>query len=125
MEIWKKIEGYEGLYEISNYGRVKSLERITKWGVANILTKDTILEPKASPYCRVGLCKDNIQKLKSVHRLVAIAFIPNPNNYPVVMHLDDDPQNNHVSNLQWGTRAMNSLDMANKGRARNQYTSIT
>jgi hypothetical protein len=125
MEIWKEIEGYEGLYEVSNYGRVKSLERIAKWGVANKVIKDTILEPKANPYCRVGLRKDNTQKAKSVHRLVATAFIPNPNNYPLVMHIDDNPQNNHVSNLQWGTKAMNSFDMAIKGRARNQYTSIT
>ena len=125
MEIWKDIEGYKGLYQVSNYGRVKSLEKIVKWGVANKLIPDTILKPLANPYCRVGLRKDNKQILKSVHRLVATAFIPNPNNLPVVMHIDDNPQNNHISNLKWGTKAMNSKDMANKGRARNQYTSNT
>jgi hypothetical protein len=124
MEKWKDIEGYIGLYQISNLGRVKSLEKVVKWGVANKLIADTILQPLANPYCRVGLRKNGKQLLKSVHRLVAEAFIPNPKKYPLVMHIDDNPQNNHISNLQWGTHNMNSKDMKLKGRARNQYTSI-
>lgn len=96
-EIWKNIDGYEGLYQISNLGRVKSLgneknrkERILK------LTKN-----KKTGYLQVGLHKEGKAKRINVHRLVASAFIENPNNLPFINHIDEDKTNNSVSNLEW------------------------
>ena len=102
MEEWKDIKDYEGLYQVSNYGRVKSLNH-------NHTSKEKILslKPNGRGYIRVTLCKNNIKKPYSVHRLVAITFIPNPNNYPLVNHKDEDKTNNHVDNLEWCTYKYN------------------
>lgn len=93
MEEWKDIEGYEGLYQISNYGRVKSL----KYGKEKILKGGKV----SSGYLQVGLCKDGKLVRKYIHRLVAEAFIPNPNNYEQVNHKDEDKSSNIVLNLEW------------------------
>ena len=99
IEEWKDIKGYEGLYQVSNLGRVKSLkfgkERILKTGVDRY------------GYISVNLYKNNKRKLCKVHRLVAEAFIPNLENKPEVNHLDEDKTNNMVSNLEWCTRNEN------------------
>ena len=95
-EEWRDIKGYEGLYQISNLGRVHSYY------------KRDILEPKEDKgYLRVGLYKNGKRKPYSIHRLVAEAFIPNPNNYPQVNHKDEDKSNNRVSNLEWCTAKYN------------------
>lgn len=93
MEIYKDIEGYEGLYQISNEGRVKSI----RFG------KERLLKPKTERkgYLRVDLSKDGKQKSCLVHRLVAMAFIPNHTNLPQVNHKDEDKTNNRVDNLEW------------------------
>ena len=122
MEIWKDINGYEGLYQISNFGRVKSLERKHNWGGSIYNVSEKILKQTTILYCRVGLTKNKKMKNWLVHRLVADAFVPNPNKYPIVMHKDDNPKNNNYTNLSWGTKYLNSQDMKNKGRARNQYS---
>lgn len=96
-EIWKDIEGYEGLYQVSNMGRVKSLRR-------NIILKNKI---ESNGYERVVLSINNIPKGYSVHRLVATAFISNPNNYPIVNHKDENRTNNCVDNLEWCTQKYN------------------
>ena len=96
-EIWKDIEGYEGLYQVSNMGRVRSLRR-------NIILKNKI---ESNRYERVVLSTNNIPKGYSVHRLVANAFIPNPNNYPIVNHKDENRTNNCVDNLEWCTQKYN------------------
>lgn len=90
MEIWKDVEGYEGLYSVSNYGRVKG-----HFG--------KILKPKyqRQGYLQVHLYKDKKQKTVFIHRLVAIAFIPNPDNLPQINHKDEIKDNNHVDNLEW------------------------
>lgn len=99
-EHWKDIKDFEGLYQVSNWGRVKSL----KWG------KEKIMTPRKDRggYLQVHLCKDGKQYMKLAHRLVAQHFIDNPNNLPEVNHKDENKQNNHFENLEWCTRAHNN-----------------
>lgn len=108
METWKEIKGYEGIYEVSNQGRVRSLDRHTT-GKRNRIIKGKVLSQVENffGYCIVYLCKDGKQKPTRVHRLVAEAFIPNPENKPVVNHKDGNPKNNIIQNLEWCTQAEN------------------
>ena len=96
-EIWLSIEGYEGLYEVSNMGRVKSLRD----GYGNPREKILKQAKMKNGYLYVQIWKDRKVKNCKVHRLVAIAFIPNPNNYPTVNHNNEIKTDNRVSNLCW------------------------
>jgi hypothetical protein len=100
-EIWKDIPNYEGLYQISNLGRVKSLPK----NASNQYTTERILKPSQpkNDYCRVILTRNKKHKSFYIHRLVASVFIPNPNNYLVVNHKDENKHNNKVDNLEWCT----------------------
>lgn len=101
-EIWKEIKGYEDKYLISNLGNVKSLNyNNTKF------EKERLLDDK-NGYKRVALLKNSKGKKFFVHRLVAEAFIPNPNNYPIVNHKDGNPSNNNIDNLEWCTIKYNT-----------------
>ena len=103
-EIWKDILGYEGLYQVSNFGRVRSLDRIVKEkNGKNKFLKGKILKYILvyGGYMVVRLSKNGILKNYYVHRLVAQAFLDNPDNLPCVNHKDENPQNNVVSNLEW------------------------
>ena len=102
-EVWKDIQGYEGLYQISNMGRVKSVERM-KWnGRGYRIVAERILKGRSTKkgYLQVQLHQDGKGKWYLVHRLAAIAFIPNPYNLPEVNHKDEDKKNNCVQNLEW------------------------
>ena len=99
MEEWRNIEGYND-YQVSNYGRVESLERIDCLGR---LKKGKVLKPYKNPngYLRVLLYKNGRRQKCSVHRIVAQAFIVNPDNLPCINHRDECKTNNHVENLEW------------------------
>lgn len=110
-EIFKDIKGYEGLYQISNFGNVKSLERDKIYPNGKIQPKkEQFLKPfiNGGGYPTVRLCKKSKVKNYTVHRLVATAFIPNPDNLPCVNHKDENKQNNNVENLEWCSVAYNN-----------------
>ena len=104
MEEWKDIEGYEGIYQVSNLGRVKSLRDNFH------RPREKILNPVNDKlgYNIVCLHKDGKHKNYKIHRLVAIHFIENPNNYPQVNHKDENKTNNTVDNLEWCTSEYNN-----------------
>ena len=101
-EIWKDIEGYEGKYQASNLGNVRSLN-YRKTGELKLLKQSA----DKKGYKRVRLYKNGKGKTHRVHRLVAIAFLPNPNNYKEVNHKDECKSNNNMNNLEWCTREYN------------------
>lgn len=109
-EIWKDIPGYEGYYQISNMGNVKSLDRaIEKGGRLHYIKGHPLRQSKTCHgYYIIGFSKDDKRTYNSVHRLVAELFIPNPNGYPCVNHKDEDKTNNRVENLEWCTYLYNN-----------------
>ena len=110
MENWKDINGYEGFYQVSDCGNVKSLERdvYRQNGTFHHL-KEKILVPNLDRYGYqyVNLAKNGKRKVMKVHRLVAMAFLPNPENKPMVNHKDEVKTNNVVENLEWCTASYN------------------
>lgn len=108
-EVWKDIKNYEGCYQVSNLGRVRSLTRKVKTFNGVRTSKGQLLKPLKTNtgYYRVDLKQNQKDKYMSIHRLVAEAFIPNPNNYPIINHKDNNPQNNCVDNLEWCTQSYN------------------
>lgn len=120
-EIWKSVVGYEGLYEVSTLGRVKSLDMVLPYARYGKLTtrirKGVILTPAKmnNGYLRVGMSNNGNHKLNLVHRLVAIAFIPNPNNYKEVNHIDCNKSNNRVDNLEWVSSSYNKIHALENG----------
>ena len=110
-EVWKPVKGFEGLYEISSYGRVKSL--VVWCGNATIdqyKKREYILKPilGTNGYYYVNLCKDKKRYIRRPHRLVAEAFLDNPNNYYAVNHIDGNKINNRAQNLEWCSLKQNN-----------------
>ena len=107
-EIWKDIEGYEGLYQVSNFGRVKSLDRYVLRNGNSLFVKGIVLSQLNNRgYLAVRLCNSGKYKNYFVHRLVACAFVENLNNYTEVNHIDEDKHNNDFRNLEWCDRKYN------------------
>lgn len=121
-EVWRDIKGYEGLYQISNLGRVRGLDRYSN-NYSNYLTGKTnkrkiygrILTNKKGKYLFVMLSKNGRYKTKSIHRLIAEAFIENPNNYNCVNHIDGNKYNNSINNLEWCTTSENNTHAYRNG----------
>lgn len=111
-EIWKPIKGYEGLYSVSNMGRVKSLagkQRGSGKGTPIYQSEDIDVKPcmLRTGYLGFNLCQDGEKKHALLHRIVATAFVPNPDNLPQVNHKDGNKRNNRADNLEWVTAKQN------------------
>lgn len=134
VEVWKSVVGfdgyYEGTYEVSNLGRVRSIDRqLDNGSFAKGQVRKILLDSFGYPV--VGLYKKSKGNQRKVHRLVALAFIPNPENKPAVNHRDGNKQNNNIENLEWVTNRentnhayLNKLIVAAKGE-RNSQAKLT
>jgi len=110
IEIWVDIIGFEGLYQVSNFGNVKSIDRTVKLGLSEkYIIGVTLIKLKVKGYFRLGLCKNSNPTQLSVHRIVSINFIPNKENKRCVNHNDGNKLNNLLSNLDWCTYSENTL----------------
>lgn len=110
-EIWKDVVGFEGYYQVSNLGRVRSVDRIVKGSFGSLQNKRSVILSSAintAGYYSVALTRNANSKSYRVHRLVAEAFLPNPNNLPIINHKDENKLNNSVENLEWCTYSYNA-----------------
>lgn len=125
MEQWKDIQGFEGIYRVSNIGRIKTLTReVSKkmfgGSVCKYIRFGKIMAPDlVDGYHQITLSKKGAKKRFKVHRLVALVFVDNPDNKPFVNHIDADRTNNHFQNLEWCTSKENAQHCANLGRVSN------
>lgn len=110
-EEWRPVVGYEGYYEVSSFGRVRSVERLVERSSHKMKLKSYILVQRQQPngYLKVSLCKDAKHKSFWVHRLVAQAFIPNPHNLSCINHKTECKTFNHFSALEWCDREYNNV----------------
>ena len=112
-EIWKPVKGFEGYYEVSNLGRVRSIDRVVVDTIRNCerLLKGKVLiqRDNSNGYKGVMFCKEHKLYNKYVHRLVAEAFLPNQDDLPQVNHKDEDKSNNRADNLEWCTQLYNNI----------------
>lgn len=111
-EIWKPIIWYEGLYEISNLSNIRRI----KWSERCKSNRNLKKKMNNKWYYIVSLSKKSKKSAYTVHRILAKLFIPNPNNFPIVMHLDNNPLNNSIDNLKWWTTEENMQQMWDEKR---------
>lgn len=125
IEVWKSVVGYEGIYEISNFGNVRSVERVIVYEdgrIYNYPSRNLSFNKTVQGYNSVHLYKNCKRKNKKVHILVAEAFLDNPENLPDVNHIDGQKRNNHVDNLEWSSRYDNMRHAFETGLANNTGT---
>lgn len=127
IEEWRDIKGYEGLYQVSSEGRVKSLERKVSHRDRERTIKERILKPgiNRGGYLKINLYTDGKPKTLIVHRLVASAFVPNPDDKPEVNHVDEDKSNNRACNLEWVTAKENANHGTRNERIGKQVSQYT
>ena len=124
-EEWRDVVGFEGIYMVSSFGRVISLSRTITNNLGSWTHPSRILNGFVmtnSGYKQIRLWKNNKENRFYIHRLVAKSFIPNPNNYPCVDHINTDRTNNNVSNLRWCTYSMNAMNPITNERSRKSKT---
>lgn len=117
-ELWKDVVGYEGYYQVNNLGEVRGVERFVKHvsgGLKKVRSRVLYRHPDRKGYIRVLLAKEGKNKCCQVHRLVALAFIPNPNNKPCINHINLQTNDNNVVNLEWVTNRENTDHSVNMG----------
>lgn len=114
-EVWRDIPDYEGYYQVSNFGRVKSL---VGWNGVRYVQREKILSPTQNElgYYKIDLKKGKVKKSFKLHRVIATAFIPNLNKGTIINHIDCDPTNNDISNLEWCTQSQNMNHASRCGR---------
>jgi hypothetical protein len=127
-EIWKPIAGYEDYYCVSNLGNVRSngkkyVDAMNR--VQNRKPKQLKIHVATIGYLCVDLNANGISKQKYIHRLIAEAFIPNPDNKPTVNHIDGNKLNNNISNLEWNTYSENNKHAVDNGLRQSPWTNIT
>lgn len=108
-ETWRNVVGYEGIYVVSNYGRIKRLPLGKQWPYRKTHNNIRKVRKNNQGYYVVNLSRENEVKWILVHRIVAMAFIPNPQNLPQVNHKDENKLNNVVDNLEWCDQRYNNL----------------
>ena len=125
IEEWRPVVGYEGLYEVSDWGNVRSLDRYVraKCGAVRIAPSKIVKQYlDKDGYCRIGLTKDGKQRVMGVHRLVAEAFLPNFENLPIIDHINGVRNDNMVDNLRWFSVLLNnSTEQAKKKKSQSAY----
>ena len=133
-ELWKDIPEYEGMYQVSNLGRIRSLDRLTAFyntgERVDRIRKGHVMQPGNSPngYKIVRLSKDGKPKYFSVHKLVALLFVDNPNKYPQINHINGIKIDNIFSNLEWCTASINQTHAIKTGlikQWKNQFGAVT
>lgn len=115
-EIWKDVPSHEGYYQVSNLGNFRSLPRVIRYksnGTRNYPAKKLLTESTKDNYQRITLMKEGVKARYQAHRLVALAFIPNPENKPCINHIDGNKSNNIVTNLEWCTPSENMIHADN------------
>lgn len=120
--MWKVIKGYEGLYEVSDEGEIRSVDHLISNNGHPVITKGVMkrARKKGNGYWVVDLWKDGVKKTRHVHRLVAEAFIDNPENKETVNHIDGNPSNNKSDNLEWATYREQNIHFYQHGLKSNE-----